>query len=437
MQTSIPAIPSFFRYLKPNMTSKTSNTNPVPEAKESPMLSRILRAILNLRKIILIMLPVAAMSLVGEFAYSVTNISILPLFLRGHLQMTEETIGIVIVVFLATEALLKSYFGQLGDRIGRKPLMVVGPLLSAISALIIMHVHSMLSVMSLRILDGMGAAALWPAMFTLTAHKVSEKDRTTAMSILNFTYIAGVAIAFAAGRIIEDRYGVNAFYACSLLFALTGLVALILIKDVPKKFQQPSEQKPQKVSIQELLHGFLAAPMMGVIICVAFIGVGMLMGIATFYTKDVLKIAPQDMPKIFLPVAAFVAIISVPAGWVVDRWSKTRAIHLGLAFCALPMLGLGLTTSLPTVAICAILLGLGFVMVTPAWMALISSLSTPDRRGAIIGAMGTAQGVGALIGPFIGGWLYHHVSQQSPFLASGILLCISLILSLLVIHDHK
>jgi MFS family permease len=74
-------------------------------------------------------------------------------------------------------------------------------------------------------------------------------------------------------------------------------------------------------------------------------------------------------------------------------------------------------------------------MVSPAWMALITTLTTPERSGAIIGAMGTAQGVGALIGPYFGGLLYRTVNHHAPFLASGVFLTIALVMALFVVHD--
>lgn len=385
------------------------------------------------------LLPLAIMSLVGEFAYAITNTSFLPLYLRSDLKMGAETIGLVIVVFVATEALLKSYFGHLGDRVGRKPLMVIGPLCSAVSALIIIRVTHLGAIFALRVLDGFGAAALWPAMFAMAAFKVKEEDRTTAMSMLNFTYIAGVALGFAAGRMIFELAGTGSFYLSSILFALTSAVALLMVRDEPRHAAKPAAtpKAEEGVGWREVLHGFTAAPMMTLIIGIAFIGVGMLMPIATLYTRDVLKLSPDRLPILFLPVAALVAVVSVPIGRIVDRWSKARAIKLGLALCAISMFGFGLSTNMAVMVVSIMGLGLGFVMASPAWMALITTLTTPERRGAIIGAMGTAQGVGALAGPYLGGLLYDRVSHEAPFLVAGALLTLSLILAIFGVHDRK
>jgi len=51
-------------------------------------------------------------------------------------------------------------------------------------------------------------------------------------------------------------------------------------------------------------------------------------------------------------------------------------------------------------------LGIGFVIGTPAWMAIVSGLGDPKHTGAMIGAVATAQGVGALFGVVIGPLLY-------------------------------
>jgi MFS family permease len=82
-------------------------------------------------------------------------------------------------------------------------------------------------------------------------------------------------------------------------------------------------------------------------------------------------------------------------------------------------------------------LGLGFLLTIPAWMASVSDID-PKRRGANIGAVMTAQGLGAIIGAPIGGFLYEylipvlgvHVAHYSPFLCCSACVTAGWLLSL-------
>lgn len=80
-------------------------------------------------------------------------------------------------------------------------------------------------------------------------------------------------------------------------------------------------------------------------------------------------------------------------------------------------------------ALAGIVLGIGFVIAMPAWLALVSDMAAPWMRGTIIGALGTSQGIGAVIGAYLGSRLYESVkinvfgisypSHYAPFVVSA------------------
>ena len=50
--------------------------------------------------------------------------------------------------------------------------------------------------------------------------------------------------------------------------------------------------------------------------------------------------------------------------------------------------------------------GIGFVIASPAWMARVTEMSPPDLKGAVLGAAAMAQGGGALVGAIGGGYVF-------------------------------
>jgi MFS family permease len=81
----------------------------------------------------------------------------------------------------------------------------------------------------------------------------------------------------------------------------------------------------------------------------------------------------------------------------------------------------------------------------PTWLALVSDMAAPRVRGTVIGALGTAQGVGAVMGTYLSSHLYTNVpldflgfnqnSHYSPFILSAIALTVCFLLSMLFIRD--
>ena len=95
----------------------------------------------------------------------------------------------------------------------------------------------------------------------------------------------------------------------------------------------------------------------------------------------------------------------------------------------------------------AVVLGVGFVLGVPAYLALISERGEKDRRGEVIGTTGMVQSLAAVLGAVVGNHLYHGqpwtvgpvslAAHRAPFALSAALLTISAALSLMFVRDRR
>jgi DHA1 family multidrug resistance protein-like MFS transporter len=150
-----------------------------------------------------------------------------------------------------------------------------------------------------------------------------------------------------------------------------------------------------------------------------------------------------------------IALASVPLGTIGDRIGQARAVRWGLGICAFAMCGVPLVHGdLPFIVKAAgmvvggSVIGVGFVIAFPSWMAYVSRTCSPRQRGAVMGAVGTAQGLGAMVGAPLGGYLYEHAhiriglmpwinSHYAPFLGCAALLLTAWVLALTTIKEHS
>src|SRR5438270_2468035 len=171
----------------------------------------------------------------GEAAYAVVNALALPVFVRRELHATEY-LGMIVGSFLLAEALTKGPMGALSDRVGRKSVLVIAPLGSALAAFAITVVHGPFSIpklvylMGVRCLDGLAAAGLWTTMYAAVADQVPEERRASAMSTLTVSYLVGFAVGPALGGWADKAYSVRApFFLVAVLFLLTSAAALVVV----------------------------------------------------------------------------------------------------------------------------------------------------------------------------------------------------------------
>ena len=164
-----------------------------------------------------LILPVALVAACAELATAVLNNSTLPVYFTKALHIRTDIYTMLMVPFFISEALFKSPLGVLADRYGRKPLMLGGALVTVFTPLLLIAIHydpdssSAVAVLVcfgfLRLLDGLGGAALWPALFAYVGDVIPEAKRGAAMGMLNVTYMIGLALGFLAGGLVDDTIG--------------------------------------------------------------------------------------------------------------------------------------------------------------------------------------------------------------------------------------
>lgn len=403
----------------------------------------------------------------AQTSYAVLNLSTMPLYLAFDRNLNTGLVGLIIGSFLLSEALLKGPMGALSDRFGRSRLIIYGSVITAFTALLTLLVPgggvvAIFILVALRALDGLGAALIWPAAFAGLSESVKASQRHEAMSLLNFAYLAGIAFAMPLGGIVNDVFGPMlvsnlgkhspSFFLSAILFGIVGFLAW---KNIPGSvsIKQPSAtDKPryQILAMVELLFGsFKRIPGLMLIGFVTFMGVGFPLVVFKIFALAEFGLSETRFGFIVLLGVIPMALLSVPLSRLGEKVGSKRAVQLGLTLCVLGLIPISLGAFVPElrhlwiVILSAVPLAVGFVLTVPAWYASVSEVD-PERRASNIGAVMTAQGLGAIIGAQFGSNMYEQFQRvthfgsyevgesfgrYSPFIGSLIFVSIGLMLS--------
>jgi MFS family permease len=347
----------------------------------------------------------------GEAAYAIINVLALPVFVEKRLDATTS-LGLIISFFLLGEGLFKGPMGALGDRVGRRIMLILAPLGSALAVLCLTRVHppltwSMLAlVLLIRFVDGIAAAGLWTTMYAAVADHVPEERRASANSTLTVSYLVGIALGPWLGGIAARRYSIVAsFYLVAGLFLFTSLTAL-LATPRHEPHHAHHEAGEGKVSWAGFVESLRRLPGILAVALIVFFGIGLLTPIATLLALHEFHLDEEQFGALFRIPAVVIGVLSLLLGRLGDRWGAHRSVHLGMGVAALSLWAMA---SLPKTEALLVLgasaLGVGFVVGLPAWLTIVAGLADAQHRGALIGAVSTAQsigaGVGALLGPVL------------------------------------
>ena len=143
------------------------------------------------------------------------------------------------------------------------------------------------------------------------------------------------------------------------------------------------------------------------------------------------------------------AAASVPLSRYGERIGRAGAVHLGIGLCSVGMWMIGAGAFVPVLrtplvlALAGIPVGIGFLLAIPAWMASVSDIDR-KRRGVNLGAVMTAQGVGAIIGTPIGTACYGGLTsigidfaRYSPFLGCAVCVTSGWLISLRLLRPDR
>lgn len=404
------------------------------------------------------LIAMAAVAGLAELAFIIVNVSALPVYLAFGLGL-PKLVGFSLTAFYLAEAVGNSPMGALGDRLGRRRLMVTGALISVGTCIGTAFVRvpegggpavwlGIGLILTLRVLDGLGAAALWPSMFASISDRVEGKRQAQAMSALNITYLVGIALGPFVGGLVNDTFGqgravgdparyVPSFFVAAACFAAAAVIAWFAAPRRSEQHHHEDEAAHGTFSLSAIRKAMRLVPMLMVIGFITFLSIGLIAPYVKLFAMNRFGISESAFGTLLLWPALLIAALAVPLGRGADAWGKARSIHWGLGVCALALWLILLIEREIAVVVLGSLMGLGFVMAFPAYMAYISDLTGPRERGGMIGAVRMAQGFGALLGAALSGPLYKLDAEHlTPFVTAGVLLTLGFTLSIFYIRER-
>ncbi len=324
---------------------------------------------------------------------------------------------------------LAPFWGRLSDRIGRRRVLLigVGGFAAAYAGLcIFLEVALVLLPGALIAFIGMligraviGAfyAAVPPAAFALIADHAPQEKRAGLMASFGAAQATGMVIGpAAAGLLAQWSLSLPLFVTALLPAAALALLWLTL----PRHTKPPMNAAAPKL---RLIDRRLLRPM-ATAFCAMFVVSGAQV-VVGFFALDQLGLTPAEAARAAGLALTSVGVALVGSQMLVTRikWSPRQFIRIGCAIAAIGFASVALTTSTAELCIAYFIAASGMGWVFPSFSALAANSVEPHEQGAAAGAVGGAQGLGMVLGPFLGTAIYA-LGPPAPYLLAGALLAV-------------
>jgi MFS family permease len=344
------------------------------------------------------------------------------LYARDLSGSTPLLIGLAIGAYGLTQAIFQIPFGMVSDKVGRKPMIILGMLIFALGSLVAAMSESIYGVIIGRLLQGSGAVAA--VLMAMAADLTREDHRMKVMATIGVSIGLSFAIAMVAGSILESLIGVNGIFYLTALLAVMGIFIVIYIvpdPDINKiKRHRETETIVENISSiiknQQLLRLDLGIFILHMVLTATFLVIPL-----ALFDPQHIDMAVKDHWMIYMPVMLFSMLLMVPFIILAESKRKMKAVFVG-AILAMILAELGFWTSHDSVyglVVSLLVFFTAFNLLEASLPSLVAKISPTENKGTAMGIYSTSQFLGAFCGGVIGGKLLGVYGINAVFLFSA------------------
>lgn len=354
-----------------------------------------------------------------EFVHGALLIVLLPTMLTVRYGWAMGTTGAAVSTYFFTEVALKLVAGWMVDRIGTRKMMLWGFWVYAAAFAALLLAKTTWQVFVTLAVMGAGASPLWPAALTRLTKRATEGVGGTLGRVFS-TWFLGAGLGVALATLMS-----RASHPLSLsVFIIPLIVAAILAFRLgPDTGPRMARERPTPGRLIGLMFRSLATLASSLV--PQIIAAGVLIPIVVPYLEIIRGLDERELFLLLLLGPGTALAILAPAGRMGERFGRKRTYALGLGAVAVLLILLPYCQTLWTLVLDFIGIGIGYAFVLPAWNSILLRLLPSDVRGAGLGVAMTIEGMGGVIGPLVGGFLWQWSNPSSPFYLSGGLLLVA------------
>jgi MFS family permease len=365
----------------------------------------------------------AALSLAGLYALRMLGLFlILPVFAlyaEGLAGATPLMIGVAIGIYGFTQACLQIPFGMLSDRVGRKPVIILGLSLFAAGSVLAALADSMVWMIIGRAIQGMGAIAA--VVMALAADLSREEHRTKVMAMIGVSIGMSFAVAIVLGPALSSWVGVKGIFWITVGLAVLGVLVTVFLVPTPfsSRLHRDASSVPgmfRRVLIDtQLLRLDFGVFTLHMLLMATFIAVPLSL-------RDVAGLPADRHWLLYLPVLVVSIVAMVPFIILAEKRRRMKSVFLGaiLVLCLAEVGLLNFHHDAVEIGVLLCVFFTGFNLLEATLPSLIAKMAPPDAKGTAMGVYSSSQFLGAFLGGVLGGGMLGVVGLRGVFAVAAL-----------------
>lgn len=342
---------------------------------------------------IVTMLCVSAM---GTFLSQGLLYPALPLYLHNELGTSLGIAGLIMSSQSVAALLARPWSGRFIDTRGRKPFLIAGPLLTLLTAIGLLSVHTVAAVLVCRSIQGVANAMFYGAATATVADVAPAVRRATYLSRYSLFFYLGFAVGPAVAEFLIGRWDFSSVWIAVIVCTAVGAALALLLPETVQSGQAP----PPIPLWSRFFHPSAIAP--GIpYFCV---GVGWT-SVGAFLSLYARAIGLASSGWLFVALSVTVMITRALSGNLADRIGRWAVATPCAVLCAIGLAVLAAFRQPFPAFVGVVLFAAGYAGIFPTLLAMVVDRAPAAERGQAMGSFNMYFDIGAPIGGFVTGRL--------------------------------
>lgn len=338
--------------------------------------------------------------------------------------------GYLVSAFGLTQFLFSPIAGNFSDKYGRKPMIIGGLILFALSNLVGALASNFTIFLISRFIGGMGSAALVPSIMAYIVDITTEEKRTKAMSLLGASMSSGFIVGPGVGGLLAELGTRAPFFTSATVGILAAMSCLFLLPE-SKRTRLHIETTFKKENIILQLVQSIKSPYF----ILLFMVFSLTFGLAHFETAYPLVVTQKygfttRQISILFMVCSLVGTVNqlLLTSWLTNKFGEKHIISSMLLFSASALVLLLLSANFYYVMVMTMLYFSFNNILRPTINTLLSK-EAGNEQGFVAGLNNAYMSLGQIFGPVLAGILFD-IQINLPYLFGAFVLIVSSVISM-------
>lgn len=328
-------------------------------------------------------------------------------------------VGLLFASFSLAQMVCSPLLGRLSDRVGRKPVIVVSLIGTAIGSFVTGIAGALWVLFIGRIVDGASGASIAVAQSAVVDLGEPEQ-RPRMLGLLGMAFGVGFVVGPALGGLAALGGPHVPFFVAAALAAVNAIAAVIRLPETSamRGARENSPRSARRVNRYIVIGFFSALPFAG------FEATFSLFGGARF------DLTEGSTAAIFFGIGVAMSIVQgALIGPLTKRFGSVTLLRAGLALVATGLLVLGGAAVWVVLGVALLLIVVGSGVTNPSLTTLVANSAPADRRGEVLGFQQSAGALARVVGPPLAGLSFDHVGIGAPYSIGALVFLVAIVAS--------